>query len=125
MSNFETRVEQPSTSLEELAEKFKQKMDNSDGKTVIYKDEADNIRLEEEKLISESNDFLELFKILNRIEALNDIYPGLGLIIGTKSNYMISEIKKDINGVRSGRLSIDYITRRLGLRNKVEELLMK
>ena len=90
---------------------------------------------EQEKLIEETEDFLELFSVLNRIDSLKEINSDFNSsvrkafyfseITGSQKIYNIDEIKKDINGVRSGRLNIMNITESLGLRDKVAELLEK
>ena len=90
---------------------------------------------EHEKLIMETENFIELFSVLSRIDSLKEINSdfnssvrkafNFGKIRGSQKIYNIDEIKKDINGVRSGRLDIMNITQSLGLRDKVAELLEK
>lgn len=67
--------------------------------------------------IEGSESFVELFV------ALDHAFPN-GLQ-GAEKNYEVSELKKLINKVRSGKFFISHITRAGGLREKVNELLNK
>jgi len=72
---------------------------------------------EKENLIASAKDFRDL---------LVNILPRIGEIVSpTSGKYLVHELIEKINGVRSGRLMINSITRTYGLRKKVRELLKK
>ena len=78
------------------------------GKTI------DEFETEEgKKLISSASNFDELFAILRRI----------GEVSGKSGTYPSNDLINIINNVRNQDLSLNAVTRGLGLREKVEQLL--
>lgn len=63
--------------------------------------------------IEEAFDFIDLSATLDT----------LGEIKGSSKTYNAEELKRLINRVRTGELSLDYLTRAQGLREKVQELI--
>ena len=122
-STDETRVESKTTAIiEQWAEKYKNIMNDGDG-LKVFTEELNAINLEKEKLIEEVKDFNELFQVLDRINNLNNIYPGLGLI----KTYDIPNLIDIINRVRGSKdleEDIKNVTKTAGLRNKVYELII-
>lgn len=68
---------------------------------------------EKTKLISSASNFKELFKALEKI----------GEVSGKSGTYPSNELIKIINHVKNQDLLLNAVTRGLGLREKVEELL--
>ena len=68
---------------------------------------------EGEKLISSASDFDELFAILRRI----------GEVSGKSKTYSSNDLITIINNVRNHDFPLNTVTRGLGLRAKVEELI--
>jgi hypothetical protein len=83
------------------------------------------INEEKEKFIKNCKSFEELDSVLDRIDKLSSIESSYGLIKGKIKNYKIAEIKSLINRLRIGEIKSDGITRSLGLKEKVEELIAK
>lgn len=66
-------------------------------------------------LIEEASSFDDLYETLRQI----------GGVEGTGKFYPAQKLIECIDGVRSGLISIGYVTRTHGLRDKVEQLLLK
>lgn len=123
-----TKIElENNLSLEELVKKHAKFSEEYGAWTIKMggKEIEDSIEAEKENLITKANDFIELYVVLNRIEDLNKLDPkcNAALIIGSKERYDMPKLRHLITEVRVGKRDISYITGRLGLRNKVEELI--
>ena len=120
----ETKIEHYPTNLEEIAEELS-KMEGcligDQGKHL--RDMEELLEQKKEELITESKSFQELFEALDKIGSLDKIGVSRGRIAGTKSSYDITEVKEIIGKVQEKPDDINYITRNLGLRQKVKELL--
>ncbi|OGY06972.1 MAG: hypothetical protein A3D24_01470 [Candidatus Blackburnbacteria bacterium RIFCSPHIGHO2_02_FULL_39_13] len=63
---------------------------------------------------------------IQNAQSFDDLYAAIrnaGGIQGSSGTYSPRELKELIEGVRSGKISIEYITRGRGLRDKVQQLL--
>ena len=129
----ETKIEQYPTSLEEMAEelsKISKIGEEKLGEGLICSDQLGRsinigllLKQKKEELISEPTNFQELFEVLDRIDSLKEINSGSDNVAGISKNYDIAEIKEIIGKVQEKPDDIKYITRSLGLRQKVKELL--
>lgn len=71
--------------------------------------------LEQEKSILNTNNFDELFEVLDKI----------GAIEGSRRFYSTKELKSIIEEIREGKSNLRAVTRTAGLRDKITELLEK
>ena len=125
ISSDETKIEQYPTDLEEIAKELSEMRGCLIGKDQIERSQNLGELLEQKKgeLVAESNNFQELFEALDKIDSLKEIDDGSDIVAGTKKFYDIAEIKEIIGKVQEKPDDINYVTRRLGLRQKVKELL--
>ena len=121
----ETKIEQYPTSLEEIAKELSEMRGCLIGKDQIERSQnlGELLEQKKEELVAESSNFQELFESLDKIDSLKEIDAGSDIVAGTKKFYNIAEIKEIISKVQEKPDDINYITRDLGLRQKVKELL--